>query len=84
MMGSVAGSPGWAGGAAAGKKILRSLLWGQVRRSETEPALAVGGREKAARLSSPSSCSHLSFPGDSRTGQVSASSQQRLGKRGRE
>lgn len=44
----------------------------------------MGGGEKVDRLSSLSSCSRLSFPGDSQAGQVSASSQQGLGKRGRE
>lgn len=50
----------------------------EVRRSRTEPTLAMGGREKAARLSSLSSRSHLSFPGDSQAGQVSESSHQQV------
>lgn len=48
-----------------------------------EPALAMGGGEKAARLPSLSSCSHISFPGDSQAGQVSGLLTRELGKCGR-
>lgn len=44
-----------------------------------EPALAVGEGEKAAKLFSLSSCSHLSFLGDSQAGQVSESSHKGVG-----